>query len=130
LGRGLDQPSAPEAALIAIRSRCAKPATVKSAPTPSTRIRSLIALFTRRCRIFWYSGIHLNPLVMPPAQTVARFASADTDLLLDLKNPSSSSLTWSLCVVHMPCGAPLYTLRTASLTIFAESSAESAIGTI
>jgi hypothetical protein len=26
--------------------------------------------------------------------------------LLRLKNPSSSELTWSLSVEHMPCGAP------------------------
>src|SRR6266850_5736219 len=64
-------------------------------------------------------------------QAVSRSVPADTDLLrLDLKNASSSSLTWSLSVVHRPCGAPLMTFRTEPLTIFAESSAESAIGTI
>jgi len=30
----------------------------------------------------------------------------------------------------MPCGAPLYTFSVAFLTIFADSNAESAIGTI
>src|SRR5262249_878338 len=39
-------------------------------------------------------------------------------------------LTLSLSVVHMPCGAPLYTTSLAFLTILDESSAESAIGTI
>src|SRR5439155_10418411 len=43
---------------------------------------------------------------------------------------SRSALTWSFCVVHMPCDAPLYTWSVAFLMIFAASSAESAIGTI
>ena len=47
-----------------------------------------------------------------------------------LMNASSSSFTLSLRVVHMPCGAPLYTTSFAFFTIFAESSAESSIGTI
>src|SRR5690242_21427583 len=43
---------------------------------------------------------------------------------------SRSSLTSFLCVVHMPCGAPLYTLSFASLTIFDDSIADAPIGTI
>src|SRR5882724_7676683 len=42
----------------------------------------------------------------------------------------SSSFTMSLRVVHIPCGAPLTTLSFAFLMIFADSRAESAIGTI
>src|SRR5213593_4376131 len=42
----------------------------------------------------------------------------------------SSGLTTSACVVHMPCGKPWWTLRVPFLRSFAESSAESAIGTI
>ena len=47
-----------------------------------------------------------------------------------LMNVSNSSLTWSLSVVHMPCGAPLYTFNVAPFTIFDDSSAEAWIGTI
>jgi len=47
-----------------------------------------------------------------------------------LKNARSSSFTRSFKVVHIPCGAPLYTTSLAFLTIVADNSAESAIGTI
>ncbi len=41
-----------------------------------------------------------------------------------------SALTLAACVVHMPCGAPGYTLSVARGAIFAASFAVSAIGTI
>lgn len=49
---------------------------------------------------------------------------------LRCRNASSSALTWSLRVEHMPCGAPGMTFSVAPLTNFEERSAESAIGTI
>ena len=49
---------------------------------------------------------------------------------LGLTKSSRASLIVSACVVHMPCGAPGMTFNTAPFTILAESSPESAIGTI
>jgi hypothetical protein len=43
---------------------------------------------------------------------------------------NSSSLISCLWVEHIPCGAPAITFRVAPFTSFAESSAESAMGTI
>src|SRR5207247_9999884 len=59
-----------------------------------------------------------------------RDCQSDLSELTPRKKASRSALTWSFWVVHMPCDAPLYTLSVAFLMIFAESSAESAIGTI
>jgi hypothetical protein len=42
---------------------------------------------------------------------------------------SNSALIASLWVEHIPCGAPAMTFSVAPLTSFAESSAESAMGT-
>src|SRR4029077_10997276 len=73
-------------------------------------------------------------------EPVGGFADAQLDLgrgseiahrgAYPLMKVISSSLIMSLCVVHRPCGAPLTTLSFAFLMIFAESRAESAIGTI
>lgn len=46
------------------------------------------------------------------------------------RNPSSSAFTRSFSVVHMPCGAPSYTLSAAFLMSFDDSIADAAIGTI
>ena len=55
---------------MASRISPAQAAEVKSAPTGSTRIRSLIALSVRRCRISWYSG--------EPYQSFAVFMSGNS----------------------------------------------------
>ena len=46
------------------------------------------------------------------------------------RNSSSAAFTTSVWVVHMPCAPPGITFSLAPLTILAESSPESAIGTI
>jgi len=50
--------------------------------------------------------------------------------LLRPKNASSSALMRSFNVVHMPCGAPGSTLRTAPFTIFADCKPAATMGTI
>ena len=52
----MDQVAAPELAAMTVRICWAQAAEVKSGPTWSTRIRSLMVLSVRRWRIFWYSG--------------------------------------------------------------------------
>lgn len=47
-----------------------------------------------------------------------------------LKNDKSSSLTLSLSVVHIPCGAPFQITSLAFFRIFEDRSAASAYGTI
>src|SRR5437588_5178776 len=51
-------------------------------------------------------------------------------LAYDCRNCSRSALTWSLRVLHRPCGAPGYTLRRAFGAILTATWAEAPMGTI
>src|SRR5438445_6487549 len=63
-------------------------------------------------------------------QASSRWRCDEIAMLSPWTNASRSRFTMSGCVWHTPCGPPGYTLNVAFLTSFAESTPESANGTI